>query len=324
MRICLTGASGFIGQSLVAALKTYNRPFVSLNRASAAQDAEDGVFKFDFCSLDDVDSRVFQNFDVLIHCAAAKSNGLLDRFFRPEEADLLTHEATVKLAKAAASAGVKRFIFLSSIKAIGENTGPDERFNETTECQPATVYGKYKYKTEQTITSIANSNDMEIVIIRPPLVYGPPINGNIRKLVLLIKARIPLPFKGMMNSRSLIAVENLVDFILLCADAERSPRAANQIFVISDDEDISTENLVIKLAEAYGLRVVLFAFPFAIFTHMLGVVGIGSLHQKMSMNLQVDSTKAKELLHWKPVISLEAQLVKMADYSRRLGGKPNR
>lgn len=221
-------------------------------------------------------------------------------------------QGTLALARQAAQAGVRRFIFLSSIKVNGERTGNGKSFCEADLPLPEDAYGLSKLEAEQGLMPLTQETGMEIVIIRPPLVYGPGVKGNFASMVRWVRKGIPLPFGAVRNKRSLVALENLVNFITLCADPERSPRAANEVFLISDGEDVSTTELLRKVACAYGVSPRLLPVPVGLLRIAAGVLGKRAVADRLLGSLVVDSSKARELLGWKPVISMDEQLRKMA------------
>ncbi len=161
--------------------------------------------------------------------------------------------------------------------------------------------------------ALAEEIGMEVVIIRPPLVYEPGVRANFASMMKWMQKAIPLPFGAINNHRSLIALDNLVDFIALCADREKSPKASNQVFLISDGEDVSTTELLQKVANAFGKRALLLPIPVSWMTLAAKLVGKGSVANRLFGSLQVDSSKARDLLGWKPVITMDEQLKKTAD-----------
>lgn len=230
-----------------------------------------------------------------------------------DDVEKVNFEATIALAQQALERGVKRFVFLSSIKANGEQTDELEKFSEKQNSIPVDFYGHSKYKAEQGLLDLAKNSDMEVVIIRPPLVYGPGVKANFASLVNLVKTSLPLPLGAINNKRSMVAIDNLVDFIALSSDRKRSVKAANQIFVITDDEDVSTTQLLQKIAKAYGKKQWLIPIPVSWMKFMAKLIGKSEMTDRLFGNLQIDCSKAKNLLGWRPVITMDEQLKKMAD-----------
>jgi nucleoside-diphosphate-sugar epimerase len=214
-------------------------------------------------------------------------------------------EGTANLAQQAADAGVKRFIFISSIKVNGESTETGQRFTPDDLPAPADAYGISKHEAEVRLRSVAQNSNMQIVIIRPALVYGPQVRANFLSMMRWINTGMPLPLGAIHNQRTLTGLGNLVDLIVTCA---RHPAAANQVFLAADDEDLSTTDLLRRTGAALGRRARLFPIPAAMI--QLGAALIGRRHIAMRLceNLQVDISKTKTLLSWKPPLSLDEGL----------------
>lgn len=256
--------------------------------------------------------------DVVVH-AAARAHVTQDYSANPlEEYRKVNCDATLLLARMAAEAEVKRFVFVSSVKVNGEMTRPGHGFSPDDSFIPTDPYGLSKYEAEQGLLQIAKETGMEVVIIRPPLVYGPGVKANFALMMNWMGKRIPLPFGSIHNQRSLVALDNLVDFIALCADREKSPKAANQVFLISDNEDVSTTELLRKVAKAQnkhtpsGIKAWLIPIPVGLMTFAAKLIGKGDVANRLFGSLQVDSSKARDLLGWKPVVTMDEQLEKMA------------
>jgi nucleoside-diphosphate-sugar epimerase len=220
-----------------------------------------------------------------------------------------TH-ATLNLAKQAVQAGVKRLVFISSIKVNGEWTEQGKPFSANDTHIPTDPYGVSKYEAEQGLKQIAQETGLEVVIIRPPLIYGKGVKGNFASMVRWIQKGVPLPLGAVHNQRSLVALDNLVSFMQLCCV---HPQAANETFLIADGEDVSTSELLRRVARAYHVPARLIPIPVSIMTFAANLLGKGAVANRLFGNLQVDSRKARELLGWKPVVTMEAQLAKMRD-----------
>jgi len=231
----------------------------------------------------------------------------------------VNRDATLVLARLAAESGVKRFIFLSSIKVNGEVTRPNHPFTPDDVYVPDDPYGLSKYEAEQGLLALAQETSLEVVIIRPPLVYGPGVKANFLSMMKWVGRSIPLPFGAIHNQRSLIALDNLVSFISLCADREKSPNAANQVFLIADGEDVSSTQLVKKVRQAFNIHTPsvkqawLLPIPVFIMSFVAKFLGKGAVANRLFGSLQVDSSKARDLLGWKPVITMDEQLQKTVD-----------
>jgi len=312
--IMLTGSTGFVGKAVLDSLVKRNYSPVILTRSSKDSPSHSGRFiEYDLSKPGQLSSESFANIDSLIHIAglAHTKPDSIDDFHN------INCRATAILAKQAALNGVKRFVFLSSIGVNGLNSLTP--FSEAGPVSPHDPYSQSKLDAEIELFCIAKETGMEVVIIRPPLVYGYGAPGNFQTLVNFIKRRLPMPFGSVDNLRSLVALDNLVDFILLCADRNRSLKAANEIFLISDGKDLSTAELLKRVAKAYGVKPNLFPFPAIIMNFMAKLLGRSDMANRLLGNLQVNSIKAHNLLGWSPVINMEQQLTKMARQDFRRG-----
>jgi nucleoside-diphosphate-sugar epimerase len=324
--ILLTGATGFVGESLVTYLLSEAFGIKVLVRQSyaALPLAVEQVVVGDLAdlALDDSSNflrEAFKEFDVLVH-TAARAHLMNDDASEPlTEFRKVNRDATLVLARLAAESGVKRFVFLSSIKVNGEITRPGLPFTPDDVHVPDDPYGLSKYEAEQGLLALAQETSMEVVIIRPPLVYGPGVKANFFSMMKWVGRSIPLPFGAIHNQRSLVALDNLVSFISLCADREKSPKAANQVFLIADGEDTSSTQLLQKVRQAFNLHTPsgkqtwLVPIPVFIMTFVAKLLGKGAVANRLFGSLQVDSSKARDLLGWKPVITMDEQLKKTVD-----------
>jgi nucleoside-diphosphate-sugar epimerase len=309
MKILLTGATGFIGRSVLSAIKDVDgwEPIVLVRRATpdivstgvmSIQAHIDEEFKW-AASLDQV--------DCVIHCAG-RAHVMKESAVDPlAEFRKVNLAGTIALAKGAAAAGVRRFIFLSSIGVNGAVTRSGA-FNEGSLPAPAADYALSKMEAEQALLALRTETSMEIVIIRPPLVYAANAPGNFHRLLRLVDSRVPLPLAGTRNQRSMVALENLVDFIIRCVD---HPAAANQVFLIADGEDLSTEDLVRHLAVGMGMsKVLLFPYPDTLLRLAARIAGRQGIYNQLYSSLVVDASRARRLLNWQPRISTQAALQK--------------
>jgi UDP-glucose 4-epimerase len=215
-------------------------------------------------------------------------------------------EGTRYLAEQAVSCGIKRFIYLSSIKVNGEDTS-EQPFKADDVPAPEDAYGISKWEAEQVLQKIACNSKLEIVIIRPPLVYGPKVRANFLKLMRLVKSGLPLPLGAIHNSRSFVALDNLVDLIITCL---HHPAAINQIFLVSDGDDLSTPELFQRTAKAFGKTSRLIPIPVLLLRTAALLLGKKDFAQRLCGSLQLDISKAKQLLEWIPKVSVDAALLK--------------
>lgn len=310
-RVLITGATGFVGQALVTKLLATKFSVFALVRSDAAY-LPCGINKVIVPDLADMTDfqPMLKSIEVVIH-AAGRVHIMNDDVVNPfDEFRKVNTDATLQLAKQAAESGVKRFIFLSSIKVNGEMTNSGEPFKPDDRFVPDDPYGLSKYEAEQGLLTLVKETDMEVVIIRPPLVYGPGVRANFASMMSWVKKGIPLPFGAIDNKRSLVALDNLVSFIIHCID---EPKAANEVFLISDGENVSTTVLLKKVAKAFGKKAFLLPIPVSWMTFAAKLIGKADVANRLFASLQVDSSKARELLGWEPVITMDEQLKKTAE-----------
>jgi nucleoside-diphosphate-sugar epimerase len=309
--ILVTGATGFVGRALVSELVPNGCQISALVRkVSKGLPVEVEQVVVDLGEIEDEGAirDAFAGVDVVVH-AAARAHMMQDLSADPlAEFRKLNRDATLALAGLAEDAGVKRFVFLSSIGVNGNNN--TKPFSENDKPNPQEPYAISKYEAEQGLLALAKITGMEVVIIRPPLVYGPNAPGNFGSLVNWLRRGVPLPLGAIHNKRSFVALANLVSFIALCADPTQSPKAANQVFLISDGEDVSTTDLLRRVAEALGKEQRLLPVPTGLMSFAARLIGKGDVANRLFGSLQVDSSKARDLLGWQPVITMAEQLHK--------------
>jgi nucleoside-diphosphate-sugar epimerase len=216
---------------------------------------------------------------------------------------------TQALARSAARAGVRRFIYLSSIKVNGEETRDGRRFTEADPPAPVDPYGLSKYEAELALRDVALETGMEVVIIRPALVYGPGVKANFRRLMELLCRGVPLPFGALHNRRSFLALDNLVDVILACVS---HPAAGGHTFLVADGEDLSTTELLRRLGHALGCRPRLIPVPARVVRLALTALNQRDAGQRLCGSLQVDNSKVREVLNWKPPVDVDEALRRVA------------
>ncbi len=300
MRCLVTGAAGFVGSPLVERLHAEKICDLVVTTRSAISAFPDDVRHFPIDITDRTDwAAALAGVDVIIHLAA-RVHIMNDRAADPlAEFRRTNTAATLNLAEQAARAGVKRFVFVSTIKVNGEENDRPFRHDDTP--QPIDPYGISKLESEIGLREIAARTGMEIVIIRPPLVYGPGARGNFALLVGLVRKRIPLPFASLKNRRTLVAVQNLVDLIITCA---AHPAAGGEIFLAGDGEDLSTPELIRGNCRGARRQADAGSLPLRIAAHG----GEGCRERRPSINafagsLQVDISQARKVLGWTPVVT---------------------
>ena len=309
MKLLLTGSTGFVGLAFLKhCISHHKEVIVAVRSISATLPASVTQVVVGDLSASQDWSQALLGVDVVVHLAArahimdeAESEPLM--VYR--EANTL---ATVNLAKQAAKAGVKRFVFISSIKVNGEFTRIGKSFLPDDSNIPKDAYGISKYEAEQALKIITIETGMAVVIIRPPLAYGSGVKGNFASMVRWLQKGIPLPLGSVNNQRSLVALDNLVDFIHLCC---HHPKAANETFLIADGIDVSTTELLHKAAKALNVPVHLIPVPVSWMLFVAKLLGKEAVANRLFSNLQVDISKARKLLGWQPVVTMDEQLLKM-------------
>ena len=310
LRVRVTGANGFVGRALCAeaSVRGFVVGGVSRSACHLPGDTESLVVG----SLDErTDWRAaLTGADIVIHLAA-RVHVMQDTATDPlVEFRRVNVQGTLNLARQAAAAGVRRFVFISSIKVNGETTELDQPFTADDEPAPLDPYGISKMEAEQGLREIAAKTGMEVVIIRPPLVYGPGVKANFQTMMRWLARGVPLPLGAIHNRRSMVALDNLVDLILTCID---HPAAANQTFLVSDGEDLSTTQLLQRLGRALGRPARLIPVPAMLLKVGAALVGKPAIAQRLCGSLQVDISKTQQLLGWVPPLSIDEGLKKAAE-----------
>ena len=312
-RVLVTGANGFVGDALCGelhsrgfAIRAALRSGSSLveNAEMAAVGAIDGETDW---------NEALRDVDVVIHLAA-RVHVMREQEINPLEAFLKVNVAgTEHLARSAAANGVKRLVYVSSIKVNGEATCYGEKFTEAQAPLPQDPYGISKHEAEQALHRVADETGLEVVIVRPPLVYGAGVKGNFVQMLKVLAKRIPLPLASVHNLRSLIYVKSLVDALIVCAT---HPAASGQTYLVSDGEDVSTPELLRQLAEAMGHPARLFPCSPALLKMAGRLSGKADQVERLLGSLQVDSGKIRRELNWIPPYSLQQGLQKTAEWYR--------
>lgn len=304
MNILITGATGFIGQRLIQHLLAQKSHHISALVRDQNHSLPTEIETLLVPSINGKTdySQHLKNIDIVIHLAARvhRMNDLGSSSYQAYKAT--NTDGTSRLAEQAAAAGVKRFIYLSTIKVNGETTILGDPFTADDTPKPSDPYAVSKYEAEQALQSLSKTTQLEHVIIRPPLVYGPGVKANFEKLIDLIYRSVPLPLGAVKNRRSLVSIDNLISLITHCIS---HPQAANQVFLVSDDRDLSTTDLLRIIAEAMNKPVRLLPIPEKILSYAAKLSGKSDISQRLLGNLQVDLNKTKSLLDWQPVITPE-------------------
>ena len=309
MKIVVTGASGFIGRALCRYLLAQGHAVVPAVRWASGLSDE--------VVVGDIDGetdwrRALSVCNAVVHLAG-RVHVMSDVAQNSSELIRTANiEATLNLAHQAAKSGVKRFIFMSTIKVNGE--GGDAPYRETDAVVPEDMYAISKWEAEQGLQRIAQETGMEVVILRPPLVYGPGVKANFLSMMRWLKRGIPLPFGAIHNLRSLVGLDNLVHFIGNCLV---HPAAANQTFLVSDGEDVSTAELLRRAAVALNVKARLFPVPRKLLEWGFNFVGKGNLSRRLCVSLCCDISKARMLLGWQPPVTMREELRRTAEFFLR-------
>ena len=309
-KVFVTGASGFIGQSVCRALASLK---YSVCGAIRHKNSLSNVIDIDYAVTGDITSKVnwkdlLAGYNCVIHCAGkahitnnSENNSL-------ETYRLINLESTKFLADQCNAAGVKRLIFLSSIGVLGADTNNRKPFLYSDNPNPIDNYAISKYEAEKALFQISRNTGLEIVIIRAPLVYGSDAPGNLSRLIKLISYGVPLPFGAINNKRSFIGIDNLVDALVRCID---HPEVAGKIFLVSDDEDLSTPELIKRMRVAMQRSLNLFPVPILFLKFFSSLMGFQKEMNKLTDSLQVDISYTKKILNWSPVLTVQEGITKM-------------
>lgn len=321
-RILITGANGFVGSNLL--LRLLREPDYNFKAATRTLEklpqGTDGVKVRELTSCTDW-SEALTGIDCVIH-TAGRAHIMKDKAIdHLAEFRRVNVAATANLARQAVAAGVKRFVFLSTIKVNGEETIFPQRFSENSATISEDAYGFSKLEAERVLFDIAEETGLDVVVVRLPLVYGPGVKGNFHALLKLIRKRIPLPLGAVVNKRSMVFVDNLIDFILCCVTESK---AAGQIFVVSDDMDVSTAELVRELSAEMGQPARLFPVPVALMEAAGNMLGKKEVVKRLFSSLQVDISKAKTELNWHPPFTLQQGLSKTVEWLNAQDNRSNK
>lgn len=301
MKVLVTGGTGFIGRNLCAFLKEKGY-FV---RAAIRSNLRDVSGVDEFIQVGDINEstdwrQALARVDAVVHLAARvhiMHEVAADHLESFRKINVL---GTEHLARMAAKAGVKRFIFISSIKVNGE--GAARPYTEDDHPEPQDAYGISKREAEDVLAGLAAETGLQIVILRLPLVYGPGVKANFKNLIKLASSSLPLPLKNINNRRSFLYLYNLVDVIITCIS---HPKAAGETFLVSDGQDVSTPDLIEMIACAMNKKTILFSFHPNILKALCKIIGKSEELEKFTGSLLIDSSKIRNLLRWKPPFTIE-------------------
>jgi UDP-glucose 4-epimerase len=283
MKIAVTGSSGFIGRALCRTLAQSDRNVMRTSLSASAPGVE-----------------------IMIHLAAKTPHSNSFSGLQAYEYDRVNARDTIKLAKDCAARGVKRFLFISSAKVLGAES--DIAYSDSDPPFPRDAYAKSKLSAELGLRKIEAQTGMQVVILRPPLVYGPGVRGNLLKIVRIIRCGIPLPFAGIKNRRSLIGRENLVDLIIRCID---DPGVAGKTFLVSDGQDLSTPELLRIIATEMNCRLRLFPVPDSLLRLAGYATGRGPDIERLTGSFALDTENISKILAWSAPISIQAGIREM-------------
>lgn len=295
--ILITGSSGFIGSNLIDYLKKNGAKKIitpSTRLPGTSRDNQNQIYKEWENSFNNIFSCV--HIAGVSHVKEKNEKMAKEKFFK------INVNGTLELAKIAANKGVKKFIFLSSLKVNGQTSLPGKPFKSFDEPSPADIYASSKLEAEIRLKKISSETGMQLTIIRPPLVYGPKVKGNFLMLQRFVEIGIPLPFKKIDNLRSIVSVENLISLIICCLEASK---ASNKTFLVSDDHDLSLTDILVELGNATKKKPRLFYFPLSIMSLFSLAIGYNDKLQKLLGNLQVDIEYTKSVLNWCPPLSVK-------------------
>jgi nucleoside-diphosphate-sugar epimerase len=299
VKVAVTGATGFVGKAVVCelALRGFDVRRVIRSASDACKTADTFAVGEVHGSTDW--SEALRGVNVVVHLVACthlrgKNHDQL-AIYRKVNVDGTRH-----LAEEAAIAGVRRLVFVSSIKVNGERT-LNQPFRPSDAPAPLDVYGRTKLEAEEALAVVATRSGMETVVVRPPLIYGPGVQGNFRRLMRLVASGLPLPLGNTKNRRSIVALDNLVDLLVRCIDA---PQARDRVLLVSDGEPVSTPDLVRFIASAMGRSPRLFPAPPGILQLLGRLTGWASEVQRLCSSLEVDDGETQQLIAWRPRVSI--------------------
>jgi nucleoside-diphosphate-sugar epimerase len=303
MRVLVTGANGFVATALRAQLVQNGCHIVPSVRCSYGVPNEKLVGELDG---ETCWSEALKDCEAVVHLAArvhVEDGKVSDSLLKYRTVNV---EGTINLARAAVASGIKRFIYLSTAKVYGQSTENGQPFSVEDPPAPMEPYSVSKWEAEQALWKIAQGTQMQVVVIRPPLVYGPKVKANFSVMMSLLSRGVALPLASVKtNRRSLVALDNLVDLIATCLV---HPNASNQTFLVSDNEDLSTADLLSRMGDALGRPARLFHVPLIILKIGATIFNRSDLYERLCCSLHLDISKTKKILNWKPPITVDEGL----------------
>jgi len=308
----VTGATGFVGRALVPALIKAGHEVSAVVRQIPAPPLAGDITVHKIADIgSEVDwTEILRGVEAIVHLAG-RAHVMTERAADPQaEFNRINAAGTERLAQAAADEGVQRFVYMSTVKVMGEQT-PAAPFSETDTPAPEDAYGASKLAGEQALLRIAGETRLEPVILRPPLVYGPFAKGNVLSLLKLCRLAPPLPLGGIKNQRSMIFVGNLADAVITCLE---NPSAAGEIYFVRDGEDLSSSDLIRRVGEALNRPVRLFSFPPVLLRLAGRITGKSLAVDRLLASLQINDDKIRTQLAWTPPFNVVQGLDKMAEW----------
>jgi nucleoside-diphosphate-sugar epimerase len=309
-KVCVTGANGLVGAALCSKLNVSGfevRGVVRFSNFSASVPLTEHVAVGNLDAASEWASAL-AGVSCVIH-SAARAHVMHETFGDALAAYRAVNvDGSLRLAEQAAAAGVRRLVYLSSVKVHGEQTALGAPFLLSNRPAPEDAYGISKWEAEQALWDVSARTGLEVVVVRPPLVYGPGVKGNLARLLTLVRLGLPMPFSTVQNMRSLIGLDNLVDLLIRCVD---HPEAAGQTFLVSDGEDLSTPDLIRYMAAAMNRSPRLFPVPVSLLRLAGSALGKRAEIDRLVGSLQIDSSHTRQVLGWTPPVSIEEGIRRM-------------
>ncbi|GLQ74566.1 UDP-glucose 4-epimerase family protein [Vibrio penaeicida] len=310
MKVLVTGGTGFVGSRVSQKASNMGWDVSVQHRNTVQVDKRFDFFQLDLGLETDWDDALCGVYCV-IHCAARVHQMKEDEASAFKAYQRVNTEATIHLARQAVKSGVRRFIFLSSIKVNGESTGIGKAFTSKVDTAPLDPYGNSKYEAEIELQRLSKETGLDVVIIRPPLVYGPGVKANFRSMMKIVHTGVPLPFGCVKNARSLVYIDNLVDLILECVTNDK---AGGQTFLVSDGKSVSTPEIFNAISSSMSKRYFMLPIPVHMLTLAASLLGKKAVMDRIAGNLEVDATDTFSRLNWQPSISFQEGIQRTVDH----------